>query len=249
MIKYTVFNEKGGVGKTTISANVGAALALRGLKVLLIDFDPKGNLTEYFLEENPVRDVPFDDLYAFNQIKSTIQEVRKNLHILPSSRSLYDFESSRSLKNAVRQRVPKEAYFKKALKYSRYDYIIIDTVPTFDLLTLNAIEFSKQIIVPVSMNFWALRSLVHLDQSVFNRTSSGRIYKIIPNLYERVTTVSRTIYEDLRKTFRTAVTRTVIPKRVSLERVSSEAKTIFEVAPNDEIATAFMKLSRELMIQ
>ena len=249
MIKYTVFNEKGGVGKTTISANVGAALALRGLKVLLIDFDPKGNLTEYFLESNPVKQLPFDDLYSPQNIKGTIQEVRKNLYLLPSSRGLYDFESSRSLKNAVRQRIDPHLYFKNALKYSRFDYIIIDTVPTFGLLTLNAIEFTKQIIVPVSMTFWALRSLMQLDSAIFNRTSSGRIYKIIPNLYERVTTVSRVIYEELLKSFSTAVTRTVIPKRVSLERLSDESKTIFETAPNDELAQAFMALSRELMIQ
>jgi len=91
--------------------------------------------------------------------------------------------------------------------------------------------------------------MIELDAKVFNLTRVGRIFKIIPNFHDKVTTVSRDILEELRSTFFTAVTQAVIPRRIALEKATGASKTIFEMFPNDSAAVAFKKLAREIMIQ
>ena len=249
MLKYTVFNEKGGVGKTTISANLAAALSLRKMKVLVIDFDPKGNLTNYFLEENPIKHKRLEDVFSPDKLESNIIEVRKNLHLLPAFNGLYAFDKTTYLSHQFSGMDDYTYIVENLLQRLRFDIIIIDALPTFNLLTLNAIQFTKYLLVPVSMNYWALRSMIELDAKVFNLTRVGRIFKIIPNFHDKVTTVSRDILEELRSTFFTAVTQAVIPRRIALEKATGASKTIFEMFPNDSAAVAFKKLAREIMIQ
>lgn len=249
MLKYTVFNEKGGVGKTTISANLAAALALRKMKVLVIDFDPKGNLTNYFLEDNPIKHKRLEEVFSPDKLEENIVPVRNNLYLLPAFNGLYAFDKTTYLSHQFSGMDDYTYIVDNLLQRLRYDIIIIDALPTFNLLTLNAIQFTKYLLVPVSMNYWAMRSMVELDTKIFNLTRVGRIYKIIPNFHDRVTTVSRDILHELRSTFLTAVTKTVIPRRISLEKASGSSKTIFEMYPNDPAALAFKKLAREIMIQ
>jgi chromosome partitioning protein len=219
------------------------------MKVLLVDFDPKGNLTDYFLDKNPIKRSPFEKIYDRDFIYDHIVKVRKDLFVLPATRSLYDFDKLNGSSNRTDSDTSSIHYFSNVFKHLRFDYILIDTLPTFGHLTLNAIDFTKQIVVPVSMTHWAYKSLLELDEKIFTFTTEGRIYKIIPNMYDNITTVSKMIHALLVSSFGPAVTNTTIPKRVILEKLSAESKTIYDTAPNDEVADAFRDLSREFLIK
>ncbi len=217
--------------------------------MLLVDFDPKGNLTDYFLTENPIKNKSFEEVYEPFQVTEYFIEVRSGLWLLPASQGLYEFELSRHYSLDLPRSWDAEKYFPRLFQRLNFDYILVDTLPTFGLLTLNAIDFTKYVVVPVSMTHWALQSLVELDAKIFNMTRNGQIYRIIPTFFERVTTVSREIYNRLCQLFATAVTKTVIPRRVQLEKLANVKATVFDVDGEGDVAQLFMNLAREFMIQ
>ncbi|HJV31233.1 MAG TPA: AAA family ATPase, partial [Bacillales bacterium] len=159
-----IANQKGGVGKTTTSVNLGACLAYIGKKVLLVDIDPQGNATsgigiEKAEVEQCIYDVLVDDLEARNVIKSTSVE---NLYAIPATIQLAGAEIE------LVPTISREVRLKRALEEvkNNYDYVIIDCPPSLGLLTINALTASDAVLIPVQCEYYALEGLSQLLNTV-----------------------------------------------------------------------------------
>jgi len=155
----TITNQKGGTGKTTISINLGVALAMRGKKVLLIDFDPQANLTYSFGIHKPK-----NTIVEVLQGKQTIQTIlvnKEGLDIAPSSSLLSDLELS------IVNKIGREQLLKDRLKgLTGYDYVFIDSPPSLSILTINALTASTEVLIPLQMEILSLQGVTQLLKTI-----------------------------------------------------------------------------------
>ena len=158
-----VLNQKGGVGKTTTVANTAAALASKGKKVAVIDFDPQGHLTIHLgLNPENLETGAYKVLTGEAGFEESLTKVRENLWVLPANIDLVGAESE------LVSVVGREIILREAIQSAgdKFDYIIIDCAPSLGLLTLNALAAAKEILIPLQAHFLALQGLSKLLQTV-----------------------------------------------------------------------------------
>lgn len=245
-----VANQKGGVGKTTICVNLGAALSLIGKKILLIDMDPQAAATVSFIEKSQnnqsIADVLGD---ARLDIKEIISKTSlPNLDIAPSSISLAKLESS-LLGSVDGQFRLKDAIAN--IKKEDYDYIIIDTPPTLGLLTINSMTAATELMIPIQASYYAMEGtndLLETFQRIKKRLNQDlRLLGIIINLYNKTTNISRDVRTEIINTFKEKVFKTVINKCVRLEESPAYKKDIITYDRSSEAAKEFQQLAREVI--
>jgi len=256
-----IINQKGGVGKTTTSVNLGAALAEKGKKVLLLDIDAQGNLSTHLgvslvdevdinnLEKEKEKEVftIYDVLKGNKEIKETIIKRSENLYLVPSSLLL----SAADLE--LGGKVGRELLLKKALEKVKddYDYIIVDCPPALGLLTLNALAAVQEVIVPVQSEYLALHGVRQLldtiDQvrEVYN--PSLAVGGVLISLHDNRKKLARAVHDTINNYFGTLVFKTIIRENVSLAESPASGKTIFEHAPKSAGAQDYLALSEELI--
>jgi len=155
----TITNQKGGTGKTTISMNLGVALAMRGKKVLLIDFDPQANLTYSFGIHKPKNTIV--EVLQGKQAIQTILVNKEGLDIAPSSSLLSDLELS------IVNKIGREQLLKDRLKgLTGYDYVFIDSPPSLSILTINALTASTEVLIPLQMEILSLQGVTQLLKTI-----------------------------------------------------------------------------------
>ncbi len=243
-------NQKGGVGKTTTAINLGAALALYGRRVLIVDFDPQGaasvglginalelDTTVYTLLTNPRA-----------SIEEAIQRTRvPNLDVLPANIDLSAAEVQ------LVNEVARESALARILRpvLDDYDAVIIDCQPSLGLLTVNALTAAHGVIVPVETEFFALRGvalLVETIETVRDRINPRlRIDGIVPTMVDTRTLHSREVLERLEETFGDLVYDTRINRTVKFPDASVATEPITSHAPNHPGATAYKRLAREVI--
>jgi chromosome partitioning protein len=246
-----VFNHKGGVGKTTTVANLGAALARMGREVLLLDCDPQANLTVHFgvdledpgntLYEVLTRDVPMADA-----VRET-GEAR--IRLLPSSLDLAgaDIELATAM---GRERIVREALDTYLRAHRELDYVLFDCPPSIGLLTVNTLTATDEVFVPLQTEFLALRGvgkLVEVVDKVRRRLNPNvRITGILPTLSRTGTLLAREVQEEITRHFGERVFTTRIRSNVKLAEAPSHGKSIFAYAPSCAGAEDYAALAAEV---
>lgn len=245
----SIANQKGGVGKTTTSINLSAALALAGKKVLLIDLDPQGNSSITFLPQQIIERSVYDLLTESNvEVEEVIYKTNvPGLDIIPARINLAKFES----KVLGEFDAPFRLKDRLDVLLKNYDYIIIDTPPTLGLITVNALVASNFLIIPIQPSYFALEGTDDLLETVDKIKSRPNpnlsILGVVITLMDKRTTLSKDINEQIKQVFGAKVFDTVISKSVRLEESPAYKETIFTFAPHSSGAIEYDKLCQEVI--
>lgn len=244
-----VTNQKGGVGKTTTTINLGAALARLGVKVLLIDIDPQGNATSGLgLSRNEVKSCIYNVLIEDLPVKEvTIATRWTNLDIVPATIQLAGAEIELVPLTA------REEKLKKAIAdiKDEYDFIIIDCPPSLGLLTLNAMNAADGVIIPIQCEYYALEGLGQLMNTITlvrkHMNKDLQIEGVVLTMYDSRTNLSEQVAEEVRNYFQQYVYKTIIPRNVRLSEAPSYGQHILEYDPKSRGAELHLALAREVL--
>jgi chromosome partitioning protein len=239
-------NQKGGVAKTTTTLNLAVAFKEHGLRVLVVDLDPQGNLTmSQGFDPDAIERSMFDVLVHRVPIDEIIHPAEVDIAV--SSIDLAGAEL------ALSSMIGRERALEKALDSvkPRYDYILIDTPPSLGLLTINALVASNGVIVPVQCEYLSLRGLVQLENTMAmireNLNPNVHIEGILATMFDRRTLHSREAIEILRENFGELVFNTRIRKTIRYAEAPVKGQSIMAYDPTGEAAEIYRDLAKEVL--
>ena len=243
-----IANQKGGVGKTTTTVNLGACLADIGYRVLVVDLDPQGNAStglginirglQSSMYDVILSDVPIEDCVEASSVR--------NLFVAPASLDLAGAEI---------ELVPafsRELRLKQALHEVRddYDYVLIDCPPSLGLLTINAMAAATEVLVPIQCEYYALEGLGQLLRNVGlvqkNLNPTLEVSTIVLVMYDARTKLSDQVATEVRQHFDEKVCRIMIPRTVRLSEAPSFGQPIIAFDPTSRGAVAYRELAKEV---
>ena len=252
MGKIIVFaNQKGGVGKTTTTVSVGAYLAEKGKKTLLVDFDPQGNLSSSLAADSSkpgIYEVIMNKIDIKNAIQVTnndnLSVLTSNLHLTGASIELVNMEK-------------REFYLKKVLDKVKadYDYILIDCPPSLGIITLNGFAAADKVIVPLQCEFFALEGFFKMLFETIKRIQkelnpSLTIAGIVFTMYDSRTRLGNDVINKVKSVFvkhPELIFDSIIPRNIRLSEAPSYGKTINKYAPSCSGAKSYEKLANEVI--
>jgi len=244
-----IANQKGGVGKTTTSVNLGAGMASLGKRVLLVDIDPQGNTTSGVGinkadVENCIYDVIINEVHPNDAIIHTEVE---GLHIIPATIQLAGAEIE------LVPTISREQRLKKSLQMvkDKYDYIIIDCPPSLGILTINSLTAADSVIIPIQCEYYALEGLSQLLNSIRlvqkHLNTSLQIEGVLLTMFDARTNLGIQVIEEVKKYFQDKVYKTVIARNVRLSEAPSHGKSIITYDPRSKGAEAYLELAKEVI--
>lgn len=245
----SVANQKGGVGKTTTTVNLGTIIAKRGKKVLLIDTDPQGNATSGLgVDKDNVEKSVYDVLVNDTEFAETLKQTSiKNLKICPSNINLAGAEVQLVSMMSREQRMKEKLDRIK----DEFDYILIDCPPSLGLITLNAFTASDSILIPVQCEYFALEGLGQLLNTVNlvkrHLNKSLEVEGALLTMYDIRTNLSNQVVKEVKKYFNDKVYKTVIPRNVRLSEAPSFGMPITVYDPKSKGAKSYEKFAKEFM--
>jgi len=246
----SVFNQKGGVGKTTTNINLCTYLAMKGYKVLTIDIDPQGNTTSGLgIDKNLLEKSVYDVLINDVPIEDVVQECQliKNLYIAPSTIELAGSEVE-LIQFEGREKILKEKI--EQIK-QKYDYIFIDCPPSLGIITVNALTASQSVLIPIQAEFYALEGvgqLVNTVQLVKKSLNSAlEIEGIILTMYDNRTKLSNEVANEVKKYFVDKLYATTIPRNIRLAESPSYGLPIVLYDDKCKGAECYYNLTEEFL--
>ena len=250
-----VANQKGGVGKTTTTVNVGAAMAFNGLRVLVIDLDPQGNAStalgidhhadipsvyDVVVDESPVADVvvPVDGVDGLYCVPATIDLAGAEIELV----SLVARES--------RLRKALTAHLAALPEDEAYDYVLIDCPPSLGLLTVNALVGGDEVFIPIQCEYYALEGLSQLLKNIdlvrAHLNPSLAVSTILLTMYDGRTRLAAQVADEVRSHFGDTVLRTTIPRSVRISEAPSYGQTVMTYDPGSSGALSYLEAAREM---
>lgn len=241
-----IANQKGGVGKTTTTINLGAYLADRKNRVLIVDLDPQGNTSSGLgISRDHLSGDLYDVLLDGVSAQAVARETAvKGLHVLPASPVLAAAEVELV---AVAQR---EFKLRQALEELDYDFVLIDCPPSLGILTVNGLVAAHELIIPVQAEFYAMEGLGQLVQTV-QRVRKGlnpklKLMGVLVTMHNGRTSLSAQVHEEVKRHFPDTVFDTVIPRNVRLAEAPSFGKTIMHYDGWSKGARSYKALAKEV---
>ena len=244
----SVANQKGGVGKTTTTVNLGTILAKKGKKVLLIDADPQGNATSGLGVEKDVEPSTYDMLVNDAELQESLQDtIIKNLKVCPANMNLAGAEVELVSMMSREQRLKEKL---EPLK-EKFDYVLIDCPPSLGLITLNSFTASDSVLIPVQCEYFALEGLGQLLNTINlvkkHLNKEIRIEGALLTMYDMRTNLSNQVVKEVKKYFEDKVYKTVIPRNVRLSEAPSYGMPITEYDPKSKGAKSYLKFAKEFL--
>lgn len=245
-----IFNQKGGVGKTTTNINLGACLALKGKRVLMLDIDPQGNTTsgigvskkelEYTVYELLIED-------NFDPRDAVLHTSVENLDLIPANVDLAGAEIE------MVQLEGREKRLQKAIDKIRndYDYIFIDCPPSLGLLTINSLSAVESVLIPIQCEFYALEGVSQLMSTIElvrkNLKPDLEVEGVVLSMFDGRTNLSIQVVQEVKKYFGAKVYSTVIPRNIRLAEAPSFGMPIVEYDPRSKGAEAYREFAEEFL--
>jgi chromosome partitioning protein len=249
----TVANQKGGVGKTTTAVNLAAALALHGLRVLVVDLDPQGNAStalgvDHSVGVRSTYDVLLDGRPLAEAVVPV--EVADTLSCVPATLDLAGAELELSSQVAREHRLQRALTAYLAQASADLDYLFIDCPPSLGLLTLNALVAAREVLIPIQCEYYALEGLaqllgtIEMVQSYLNKALT--ISTVLLTMYDSRTRLADQVAADVRSHFAELVIESVIPRNVRVSEAPGFGQTVMTYDAGSRGAVGYLQAAREL---
>ena len=250
MRTIAIINQKGGVAKTTTTINLGAYLAQKNKRTLIIDLDPQGNATSGLgINRFDLPKCIYDGLINGADVSKLILKTNfKNLDLLPATIQLAGAEIE------MVSLLSREFLLKNLIEsLYGYDYVLIDCPPSLGLLTINALTAAKEYIVPIQCEYYALEGLGQLLKTV-NLIKKGlnpnlEILGVLMTMYNSTVNLSAQVVNEVKAYFKDKVFETIIPRNIRLSEAPSYGEPISTFAPGSKGGIAYEELAEEVMVR